>query len=461
VPQETIIGSEPVDIPDLPGDLDAFPVYRVTTDDDGNEKNRRIIRVEVRGAIASRTAGWRDALDALDARDRQWLLQNKTGKAKSITERLGQRGIGLLYQWCAAGVVTFQAEAVNSSGRGHGELFNWRLAGPVHDLASRAADEKETLRGSQDDEARRLAAELGPYPSARQLVAILGAQRDGPYRDHAIEAARALLASGELPTADECAPWFLLPWLARGKRTDYAMDPQPIDEGGQGAVFRAIHKATRIPSAIKRLRFNDDDSLHRMGREIAAAKRYGSHPNVMPVLDVDPDGRWFAMPLADGSAASHADRLRQGTAALRDLVEGVCEGLRRPHADDWIHRDIKPANILLLEGRWVIGDWGLGRRPRGQSSGPRRTRTGTGFGTEGFAAPEMSGDPHDSTPATDIYSVGQLIGAVLTGRRPQANIPLLPESGPWRAVVEEATRPDPASRPQDVDEFLRLLKDLP
>ena len=112
-----------------------------------------------------------------------------------------------------------------------------------------------------------------------------------------------------------------------------------------------------------------------------------SHPNVMPVLDADPDGRWFIMPLANGSAASHADRLRE-TRRLRGLVEAVCEGLRQPHADGWIHRDIKPANILLLQGRWVVADWGLGRRPRGQTSVPRRTRTGTGFGSEGFAAPD-------------------------------------------------------------------------
>jgi hypothetical protein len=460
VPQETIIGSEPVNIPALPGDLDAFPVYLVTMDDDGNEKNRRIIRVEVRGAIASRTTGWRDSLDALDPRDRRWLLQHKTGKAKGITERLGQRGVALLYQWCAAGVVIFQAGVVNPSGKGHGALVSWRLAGPVHDLASQAADDKVALRGAQESEASHLAAGLSSYPAARRLAAILNARGDLPYRGHAIEAARALLASGSLPAAGECPPWFLLPWLARGKKTDYSMDPQSVDEGGQGAVFRAEHKHTRIPVALKRLRFHDDDSVHRMGREISAGKRYGSHPNVMPVLDADPDGRWFIMPLADGSAASHADRLREKK-ALRDRVEAVCEGLRRPHADGWVHRDIKPANILLLEGRWVVGDWGLNRRPIGQSSGPRRTRTGTGFGTEGFAAPEMSGDPHDSTRATDIYSIGQLIGAVLTGRRPQANIPLLPESGLWRVVVAEATRPDPADRPQDVDEFLRLLKGLP
>jgi len=459
VPQETIIGSKPVDISALPGDLDAFPVYLVTRGDDGSEKNRRIIRVEVRGAIASRTAGWRDSLDALDARDRQWLLQRRAGKAKGITERLGERGIALLYQWCAAGILTFQAGAVSPSGKGHGELFSWRLAGPVHDLAIQAADEKETLRGSQEGEARHLAAELACFPAAGRLAAILNAQGDLPYRGHAIETARALLVSDALPAAGECPPWFLLPWLARGKKTDYSLDPQPLDEGGQGAVFRAGHKPTCIPVALKRLRFHDDDSVHRMGREISAGNRYGSHPNVMPVLDADPDGRWFIMPLADGSAARHADRLRE-TRTLRDLVEAVCEGLRQPHADGWVHRDIKPANILLLEGRWVVGDWGLNRRPLGQSSGSRRTRTGTGFGTEGFAAPEMSGDPHDSTPATDIYSIGQLIGAVLTGRRPQANIPLLPESGPWRAVVAEATRSDPADRPQDLDEFLRLIKDL-
>ncbi|MGH3246539.1 MAG: serine/threonine-protein kinase [Trebonia sp.] len=458
--QETTIGTEPVDLPDLPGNLDAFPVFRITTDSNGNEKGRRIIRVEVRGAIASRTAYWRNALDALDARDRQWLLQKKTGTAKGITERLGQRSVRLLYEWCAAGIVTFQAEAVSLSGRTHGELFSWRLADPVHHLADQAADEKANQRATQGDEARRLAAELAPYPAAGPLVAILSAQRGGPYRDHAIEAARVLIADGPLPGKSEDMPWVAVRWLKRGKKADYAMSPEPIDEGGQGAVFRAVHKLTDITIALKRLRLNDDDSVHRMGREIDMGHQYGDHPNVMPVLDADPDGRWFIMPLANGSAADHADRLRE-TEALRDLIEAVCEGLRQPHADGWTHRDIKPANILLLQGRWVVADWGLGRRPRGQTSVPRRTRTGTGFGSEGFAAPELSsGNPHNVTAAADIYSIGRLIAAILTGEPPAQNLPLLPESGPWQALVAEATHHKPTDRPQDVDEFLRLLKSI-
>ncbi|MEV7969284.1 hypothetical protein AB0O34_25340 [Sphaerisporangium sp. NPDC088356] len=185
-------------------------------------------------------------------------------------------------------------------------------------------------------------------------------------------------------------------------------------------------------------------------------QQYGDHPNVMPVLDADPGGRWFIMPHANGSAADHLHRLRE-TTALRGLVEAACEGLRQPHADGWTHRDIKPANILHLQGRWVVADWGLGRRPRGQTSVPGRTRTGSGFGSEGFAAPELrSGNPRDATPATDIYSIGRLIGAILTGQPPETNIPLLPETGPWRDVAAKATH-----RAQDVDEFLRLLKDIP
>jgi eukaryotic-like serine/threonine-protein kinase len=461
VAQETTIGTQPIELLDLPGNLDAFPVYRITTNSDGSEKIRRIIRVEVRGAIARLTADWRDALDALDARDRQWLLRKKAGTAKGITKQLGQRGVGLLYEWCAAGIVTFQAEAVGLPGRTHGELFSWRLADPVDDLASQAAEEKASQRAAQGDEAHRLVAQLAPYPAAGPLTAILSAQWGNPYRDHAIEATRVLLADGALSGIGEHAPWVAVRWLKRGKKADYSMSPEPIDEGGQGAVFRAVHKPTGTIVALKRLRFSDDDSVHRMGREIDMGQRYGGHPNVMPVLDADPGGRWFIMPHANGSADDHAERLRS-TAALRSLVEGICEGLRQPHADGWTHRDIKPANILHLQGQWVVADWGLGRRPRGQTSVPRRTRTGSRFGSEGFAAPELlSGNPHDATPATDIYSIGRLVAAILTGQPPEQNLPLLPESGPWRAVVAEATHHKPTNRPQEVDEFLRLLKDIP
>ncbi|MER5195633.1 serine/threonine-protein kinase [Streptomyces sp. NPDC002755] len=315
---------------------------------------------------------------------------------------------------------------------------------------------------TQDTEARRLADQLAPYSATQPLQTILRAQRHGAYRDHVIEVARVFLTGRTLTALAEIEPWVPVQWLKRGTKSDYEKDQEPLAEGGQGAVYGGVHKHTRIPVALKQLRYGDEDSIHRMRREISIGHLYGQHPNVMPVLDADPDGRWFVMPLANGSAASHAERLRQESEALRDLVTALCDGLRRPHADDRIHRDIKPANVLLLNGKWVVADWGLGRSPRGETSVPNLTQTGTGFGSEGFAAPELaSGNPHHVTPSADIYSIGRLIAAILTGERPKQNIPLIPPHGPWRTVVEESTHHHPTDRPQDVDELLRLLTRIP
>lgn len=322
-------------------------------------------------------------------------------------------------------------------------------------------NQRTVRREAQSDQARRLAAELTAYPMAQPLAALLNTQRDGSYRDHLIEAARAFLADAAAIGTRETSPWAAVRWLKRGTKADYERDPESLAEGGQGAVYGGMHKYARIPVALKQLRYGDEDSVHRMRREISIGQLYGEHPNVMPVLDSDPDGRWFVMPLASGSAANHAERLRREPGALRNLVVEICEGLRRPHDEDRIHRDIKPANILLLNDMWVVADWGLGRQPRGETSLPGRTRAGTGFGSQGFAAPELSsGNPHSVDAAADIYSIGRLIAAIVTGEQPEQNLPLLPSSRPWRVVVVEATHHNPTDRPQDVDEFLRLLKNI-
>ncbi|MGN9906833.1 protein kinase domain-containing protein [Phytohabitans sp. LJ34] len=244
--------------------------------------------------------------------------------------------------------------------------------------------------------------------------------------------------------------------LASGDRRDYALDPRPIATGGQATVFAATHKPSGRRVAFKRLDGRHPDVVARMRREIEAAELFGDHPHVMPVLDHSPAFDWFVMPLAEATALTLAADLSQ-TEALRDLVGAICEALRLPHQQGWIHRDLKPDNLLRLDGRWVVADWGLGRRPRGQTTDARRTRTGTAFGTEGFAAPELAVDAHAAGPQADIYSIGQIIGWALTGSLPHANIPLLPAGGPWRAVVKAATRHDSHDRVASVDDLLALV----
>ncbi|MFI7087737.1 serine/threonine-protein kinase [Streptomyces anulatus] len=243
---------------------------------------------------------------------------------------------------------------------------------------------------------------------------------------------------------------------ARGQRSDYRLDRLPLAREGQAEVFRAEHKATGTVVAFKRRTGKGERDARRMRREVAAALRFGTNPHVMPVLDFSPAHDWFVMPLAEATVEDRRLEL-QDPDQLHTLVESLATGLADAHRNDWIHRDIKPSNILLLEGRWTVADWGIVRRPRGETS-TAGILTRAGIGTEGFAAPELSVDGHDITPASDIYSLGQLIGWIHAGTWPQANVPLLPPPGPWYGVVRRATQLDPAQRPQDIDAFLALVE---
>ena len=245
--------------------------------------------------------------------------------------------------------------------------------------------------------------------------------------------------------------------VARGERRDYSLSKTPMP-GGQAHVFAATHKPTEIPVAFKRLKRSDAESIARMRREIEVGREIDD-ANVMPILDADEGFSSFVMPLAAGNL----DERRQvvlGSDGLRTLVEDVCLGLAAAHSHGWVHRDIKPANILQLsdEDRWVVADWGLVRRPPGGTTAEGRTRVGLLYGTEGFAAPELSQDAHSATAAADIYSVGQLIGWYLSGMWPHQNVPLVPRTGPWRRVVKAATPHDPGRRPQSTSAFLELVE---
>lgn len=242
---------------------------------------------------------------------------------------------------------------------------------------------------------------------------------------------------------------------ARGIRKDYAMERIRMKEGGQADIFAAQHKATGVRVALKRRRSHRETPAARMRREIDVAGDLNAHPHYIPILDANPVEGWMVMPMAQGTAEDHHQRLRDPKALL-ELVTALIDVLQCAHAHGWLHRDVKPSNILLLDGRWRLGDWGVVRRPRGQTTKADRTRTEVG--TEGFAAPELFIDAHQATPAADIYGVGRVIAWALTGSNPQMNVLLLPEPGPWRTIVRKATAPDPRSRPQAVADLYALIQ---
>ncbi|MFD3922877.1 protein kinase [Streptomyces sp. NPDC058595] len=256
----------------------------------------------------------------------------------------------------------------------------------------------------------------------------------------------------------ELTGWDAVGLSARGRKSDYRMDRVAFaPDGGQAEVFRAVHKPSDTVVAYKRRHSQRSGARRRMEREVTIAQRLRGHPHVMPVLDHDPAFGWFVMPMAQGTLAEGRSEVRSDE-ALRELVDAVCAALAAAHEHDWVHRDIKPENILLLNGRWTVADWGIARRPRGETSAAGRL-TNTSLGSGGWSAPELKSDPHNGAcPASDIYSLGQVIGWILTGDLPQTNVPLLPAPGPWRGVVRRATYADPAARPQTIADFITLIE---
>ncbi len=200
-----------------------------------------------------------------------------------------------------------------------------------------------------------------------------------------------------------------------------------IGAGGMGRVYEARH--TRIGSkrfAVKVLHAElarHPEVLTRFQREAEAAAAITS-PYVVGVYDVDrlPDGRpYLVADLLEGCELAqhlgHVGRMEVG-AAVR-IVRQVCRALAAAHARGVIHRDMKPENVFLTgDLAWPTAkvlDFGISKL--GDAPGAALTKTGMIMGTPSYMAPEQArGEKVDAR--ADVYAVGALLYAAITGRRP-------------------------------------------
>jgi hypothetical protein len=81
-------------------------------------------------------------------------------------------------------------------------------------------------------------------------------------------------------------------------------------------------------------------------------------------------------------------------------------------AEGVAHRDIKPDNLFELDGRWVIGDFGLVTYP---DKDPR-TQHGRKLGPVDYMAPEMRQDADRTDPGpADVWALAKTLWVLLTG----------------------------------------------
>jgi WD40 repeat protein/tRNA A-37 threonylcarbamoyl transferase component Bud32 len=212
---------------------------------------------------------------------------------------------------------------------------------------------------------------------------------------------------------------------ASGTRVRYFGDYELVREigrGGMGVVYKARQISLNRPVALKMIRsaaLASDDEIRRFQNEAEAVATL-DHPHIVPILEVGShEGqRYFTMKLIGGNGLDKqlGDYLAKPRASAR-LVLQAAEAVHHAHQRGILHRDLKPANILLDEhGEPYVTDFGLAKRVQADSE---LTFSGAILGTPAYMAPEQaSGRRGAVTTASDVYGLGAILYALLTGRAP-------------------------------------------
>jgi serine/threonine-protein kinase len=206
--------------------------------------------------------------------------------------------------------------------------------------------------------------------------------------------------------------------------------------GGMGVVYRARQLALDRVVALKLIapELSGDESFRaRFERESRIASSL-DHPNVIPVYEAGEDGGrlFIAMRFVDGTDLGRmlAEQGAVEPALAAELVAQAASALDASHARGLVHRDVKPANLLIagdLPARphVYLTDFGLARRDGSSSA---LTTTGQWMGTPDYAAPEQI-DGYDLDVRSDVYALGCVLFAALTGTPPFGDRPRMAKAG--------------------------------
>jgi eukaryotic-like serine/threonine-protein kinase len=255
----------------------------------------------------------------------------------------------------------------------------------------------------------------------------------------------------------------------------YRLD-RKIGTGGMADVWLAEDTELDRKVAIKILhdRFaQDKEFVQRFQREAQSAAGL-QHPNVVGVFDRGQfgDTYFIAMEYVDGPSLKDLVKGGMGTRDAINFTRQILNAARFAHRKGIVHRDLKPQNVLIDdEGRVRVADFGIARA--GENSDI--TATGSVMGTAQYISPEQA-QGKETTPRSDIYSIGVILYEELTGRvpfqgdsavavalkqvseaprRPSAINPNVPPA--LDAVVMRALAKDPDARFKDADAFLKAL----
>lgn len=204
-----------------------------------------------------------------------------------------------------------------------------------------------------------------------------------------------------------------------------------VGQGGFGSVYKAEDTQQRRYVAVKEIDLSKlkpqeiIEATDAFNREVAALSQL-QHPNLPVMHDhfTDPDHWYLIMDFIEGNTLErYLEQAASGTGSPRGIqMQDVLPigiqlctvlGYMHKHTPPIIFRDLKPSNVMLAPGQHVyLIDFGIARQFK-----PGQARDTIAFGSPGYAAPEQYGKAQ-TTPRSDVYSLGAILHQMLTGVDP-------------------------------------------
>ncbi len=198
---------------------------------------------------------------------------------------------------------------------------------------------------------------------------------------------------------------------------DYQLIEQ-IGSGGMGVIYKAHQLSLDRMVALKMInRDQTDRDRFQVEAEAIAAL---THSNIVQVYEIgEHAGRmFFSMQLIEG--CNLKEYRKQTTVRPEDaaaITKRVAMAVHYAHQRGILHRDLKPANVLMdVDGEPHITDFGLAKQ---MGRDHDLTVSGAIIGTPAYMAPEQAaGQAKNLTVATDVYGLGAILYALITGQAP-------------------------------------------
>lgn len=234
---------------------------------------------------------------------------------------------------------------------------------------------------------------------------------------------------------------------------------RPLGRGSYGEVWLALAANTRREVAVKIFTRRRGIDWELLRREVEKMASVATERRVVQLLEVGWEGEhpYFVMEyLPGGSLAEYLDRGRLDPEQALAFFRQIAEALVFLHGKAVLHCDLKPANVLLDgHGGIRLGDLGQARA---------RYERGAVAGTLFYMAPEQAVMGSQPDVRSDLYSLGAILYALLTGRPPHASAEASRELASSSTVSDRLERYRQllltAKSPLENPSLARLDKDL-